>query len=184
MSENQEKLSTRIDNTLYNYPDISKKGSISAAAKIYKSIMEEGASAIEVAEMFKFVEEITKQLKELTDDNGKNSFTELVRDEIIRNSDDNKSATTKYGTKMELFEAATKYDYSTCNDPVWNRMNSDAKDLKFKITERESFLKGIRSETVIPAMVDPETFEVHENVKLYPPVKTSTSSYKQTLING
>lgn len=184
MTDNANQFSIQLDETQYKTLDISKKGSVSAAMKIYSAIMEEGASAVQVAEMFKFVEETATQLKELTDDNGKNKFSDLVREEILNNSDDKKSMTTKFGTKMELYEAGTKYDYSTCGDPIWNRMNRESKDLKIKMTERESFLKGLQKVTVFEALVDPVTFEVHENVELYPPVKTSTSTYKQTLING
>jgi hypothetical protein len=145
--------------------------------------MEDGMSAVEIATMFKFVEETSKQLKELTDDGGKNSFTELVREEIKSHSDDGKSYTTKHGTKFELFEAASKFDYESCGDPVWNRMNNELEILKAKVKERESFLKTLTKSMEMNIM-DPDTQEFHEGVNLHPPVKSSTSTFKQTMING
>jgi hypothetical protein len=173
----------QLDETQYQTPDLTKKGVATAAHKIYSAIMEDGMSAVEIATMFKFVEETSKQLKELTDDGGKNSFTELVREEIKSHSDDGKSYTTKHGTKFELFEAASKFDYESCGDPVWNRMNNELEILKAKVKERESFLKTLTKSMEMNIM-DPDTQEFHEGVNIHPPVKSSTSTFKQTMING
>ena len=140
-------------------------------------------SAVDFAVMLKFVEETGKELKELSDENGKNTFVDLVREEIEKNSNDGKSYTTKYGVKFELYEAATKFDYESCGDPIWNKLNKDLEILKVRMKERESFLKSL-SESVTMNIIDPETSEFHENVTLYPPVKSSTSTYKQTMIKG
>lgn len=173
----------KLDQTQYKTPDITKKGAITAASKIYSAIMDDGESAVQVAEMFKFVEETQKQLKELTDDNGKNSFTDLVREEIARNSDNGKSFTTKYGNKFELMEAAGKFDFSTCGDPIWNDLNAQIENLKVAMKERESFLKSLKNMTKMD-IVNPMTAEVYQGVELYPPIKSSTSTFKQTMING
>jgi len=173
----------KLDETQYQTPDISKKGIAKAAMNIYISIMEGNMSATDVAVMLKFVEETGKQLKELTDDDGKNSFVDLVREEIEKNSDDGKTYNSKHGVKFELFEAATKLDYESCGDPIWNRLNKELETVKVKIKERESFLKTIR-DSVTLNIADPDTAEFHENVTIYPPSKTSTSTYKQTMING
>lgn len=181
--ENQSNFLIKLDETQYQTPDLTKKGVAKAASNIYSSIMEGNMSAIDVAIMFKFVDETNKQLKELSDDNGKNGFVDLVREEIERNADDGKSYTSRHGVKFELYEAATKFDYESCGDPVWNRMNKELEILKVKMKEREAFLKTLK-ESVTLNVVDPDTSEFHENVEIYPPVKTSTSTYKQTMING
>jgi hypothetical protein len=180
----QSQFLIQLDKAQYKTPDISKKGSVAAASRLYESIMEGTNSAVQVAEMFKFVEETSKQLKELTDDNGKNSFVELVREEIVSNSDDGKSYVTKYGNKFELMEAAGKYDMASCGDPIWNKLYSEIQSLTQRLKERESFLKGIKSKTEPMNIVDPYTGELYENVELYPPIKSSTSTYKQTMITG
>lgn len=174
----------QLEETQYNTPDISKKGAAQAAHYLYSQIVDNGESAVKVAEMLKFVEETTKQLKEITDEKGKNGFVDLVRSEIEHNASNGKSFTTKFGTKFELFEASTKSDFSSCGDPIWNKLNSELQILKNKLKERESFLEGIKSATKIGTIIDPDTFEVFENVELYPPIKSSTSTYKQTMING
>lgn len=174
----------QLDKTKGNTVDISKKATVQAAKKIHSSIIDDGKSAVQVAEMFKFVDETLKQLKELTDEEGNNSFVDLVREEIVKNSDDKKSMTTKYGTKFEISESAGRYDFTTCGDPVWNRLNAEAEKIEVKKKERESFLKSIKKATKIDNIIDPDTSELFENVELYPPIKSSTSTYKQTMING
>ena len=168
--ENNTNFLIQLDETQYQTPDLTKKGVATAAHKIYSAIMEDGMSAVEIATMFKFVEETSKQLKELTDDGGKNSFTELVREEIKSHSNDGKSYTSKF-------------DYESCGDPVWNRMNNELEILKAKVKERESFLKTLTKSMEMNIM-DPDTQEFHEGVTLHPPVKSSTSTFKQTMING
>lgn len=182
--KSSDKFAIQLGNTKYQAPQVSKKSAVQAAVNLYTSIMESGTSAVEIAEMFKFVEVVSEKLKELTDENGRNSFVELVREEIQKNSDDGKSFSTKFGTKFELFEAAGKFDFSTCGDPIWNQINREFISLKEKKDERESYLKGLKKSVVFENLLDPYTGEVHENVEILPPVKSSTSTFKQTMING
>lgn len=181
--ENKTNFLIKLDQTQYQTPDITKKGVAQAAYNIYNAVMEGTMSAIDIAVMLKFVEETTKQLKELTDEKGKNTFVDLVREEVKNNSDDGKSYMSKHGVKFDLYEAATKHDYEACGDPIWNRMNKEMELLKAKMKERESFLKTL-SQPVTMNVIDPDTAEIHENVQIYPPAKSSTSTYKQTMING
>jgi len=181
--ENNTNFLIKLDQTQYQTPDITKKGVTRAATNIYSSIMDGNMSAVDVAVMLKFVEETGKQLKELTDDNGKNTFVDLVREEIEKNSDDGKTYNTKHGVKFELYEAATKFDYESCGDPIWNKLNKELELVKMKMKERESFLKSMKESTIMN-IVDPDTSEFYENVQLFPPAKSSTSTYKQTMING
>jgi hypothetical protein len=177
-------LQISLNETNYRSLDLTKKGVMTAAQNIYSDIMDNGTSAVRVAEMFKFIEETHKQLKEITDENGKNTFTEIVRDEITKNADDGKTLVSKSGNTFELAETGTKYDYSVCGDPIWNRLTSEVETLKEKLKEREVYLKTIKKVTPVGNVLDNDTSELHENVELYPPVKTSTSSFKQTLLKG
>jgi hypothetical protein len=181
--ENKTTFKIQLDETQYQTPDLTKKGVAKAASNIYTAIMDGNMSAVDIAVMLKFVEETGKSLKELSDDNGKNTFVDLVREEIEKNSDDGKTFHTKHSVKFELYEAATKFDYESCGDPVWNRFSKEIELLKMKMKERESFLKGLK-DSVSMNIMDPDTAEFHENVELFPPAKSSTSTYKQTMING
>jgi hypothetical protein len=181
--ENKSNFLIQLDDTQYQTPDITKKGVARAATNIYTAVMDGNMSAVDVAVMLKFVEETGKSLKELSDDNGKNTFVDLVREEIERSADDGKTFNTKHGVKFELYEAATKFDYESCGDPIWNKLSKELELTKAKMKERESFLKSLKGATTMN-IIDPDTSEFHENVELYPPAKSSTSTYKQTMING
>lgn len=156
---------------------VSEAGVERVSDKLFQDVLEGKTSAINMVEMFKFVEEVGKKVKGMADPSGKYKFSELVRDEIKRNSEDQKSCKSKYGTKFELAETSTSYDFTACKDPEWNSMDKTMKALKEKIKERETFLKTIGNKGL--SFVNEETGEVS---KLFPPIKTSTSSYKQTLL--
>ena len=171
----------KLESAQYKTPDISKKSAAEAVNHLYYNIIKKKYTAVQVAEMLKFVEETNKQLRELTDDDGKNGFVDLVRAEI-KASNYSEGLITKNGTKFELFEAATRNDFSVCGDPIWNKIQKDIEVLKSKLKERESFLKTIKEPTVVDQIVDPDTAEVYENVKIYPPITSSTPTYKQTMV--
>lgn len=81
----------------------------------------------------------------------------------------------RLGAKVELFEAATKYDYSMCNDDEYKDLLVEQEKLKLKIKKREEFLKSIDGKMTL---VIEGTGEV---VTVFPPTKSSTSSLKITL---
>lgn len=183
MSTKKANFLIKLDDVNHkNKLPISKSGVNSVAGKLYEDVIEGRTSAISLAEMFKFMEEVSKELKDFTDMNGKNRFVDLVRDEIVRNSDDGKSCVSRYGTKIELSENGTKYDYTSCNDPYWNYLNKELEALKKKMDKRQIFLRTIEGATPVGNVLNPDTGELHENVELYPPIKTSSSSYKQTFL--
>lgn len=173
-----DKFLIKFEKQKYNTPAISKQSAKVTAAKIYMDIMEGRATAIDIAEMMKFIGDVESSLKEMRDENDANSFTELVRGEITNNSNDGKSCMSKYSSKLELFEAGTKYDYSVCNDKEWNGYQAELEALKEKMKDREKFLKAIKKTTPV---VDPENGEVNE---IYPCAKTSTSTFKLSLVEG
>jgi hypothetical protein len=79
-----------------------------------------------------------------------------------------------FGAHFEVIEAGTKYDYSGCNDAEYNDLNEQINELTARRKEREKFLRGIKNATTI---VNEETGEL---VRILPPVKSSTTTYKTT----
>ena len=169
-------------------PVVSKQNAATTAQRLYDSILEEKTNPIRVVEGLKFMELVGEELKKLKDENGKNSFIQLVRDEIETKGDfdgnsKNKVLITEAGTKLELFEAATKYDYSVCGDPLWAYYESKVKEYDEKKKDREKYLKTIKKTFPVGNILNEETAELFENVELSGPVRNSTSTFKATL-NG
>lgn len=73
------------------------------------------------------------------------------------------------GNKITKAEHGTKYDYSSCGDPVYQQLFDNAFESNGKLKERETFLKALTKPTTI---VDDESGEV---ITIKPPTKTSTS---------
>lgn len=79
------------------------------------------------------------------------------------------------GNKIEKAELGTKYDFSICNDPVYNDLAKQANEIIKQVKEREVFLKAINgSETV----VDKSTGEF---TTIHAPLKTSTTGLKVSI---
>jgi len=176
MNKKTNQFLIKLENTEANVPVISKGSALNAADKIYYNILENGESALSYAEMFSFVGEIEDILKKKEDDNGKNKFADLVRDEIQKSSDDGKSVTTKFGTKFSLAETGTKYSFDGCGDPEWDSLDKEIAPLLLKKKEREEFLKKLKSPLDVLDKTSGEIITIH------PPVKTSTSSFKKELL--
>jgi hypothetical protein len=111
------------------------------------------------------------------------SMTDLfdaIKDELRGRVLDELNAYTKgeeivlFGATFEVIEAGTKYDYSGCNDAEYNDLTAAINDLTARRKEREKFLRSIKNATTI---VNEETGEL---VRILPPVKTSTTTYKTT----
>lgn len=79
------------------------------------------------------------------------------------------------GAKVELKEAGTRYDFSQCGWPVWERKKSALKQVELEVKQCEEFLKGVKSSI---SLNDEETGEV---VTVYPPMKKSSSIVQITL---
>lgn len=80
------------------------------------------------------------------------------------------------GSKMEIKETGVKYDYSKCGDPNWQLLEDQISELKDKQKAVEAHLKVLSAEGI--EIVSNETGEV---IKMFPPVKTSTTSIAVTL---
>lgn len=79
------------------------------------------------------------------------------------------------GNKIEKAELGTKYDYASCNDPIYAKLQKEVEDLDSRVKKREAFLKAIDTHF---SLLDEETGEV---CIIYPPKKKSTSGLKITI---
>lgn len=79
-----------------------------------------------------------------------------------------------FGAKFQVKETGVKYDFSQCNDPIWNQLKAEADAISEKMKEREAYLKVIKERKT---EIDNETGEVYE---ILPPLRTSTTSYSIT----
>lgn len=78
------------------------------------------------------------------------------------------------GANLCITETGSRYDFSACQDPVWDDLARQKAELDAKLKERETFLRGVKTPQTI--VVD-ETGEVKT---IYGPAKTSTASIKVT----
>lgn len=135
------------------------------AGNAVDSVLEKG-NVLQVAEALSAMELFVKEVK---DDS---RFKELVRDEACKTP---KGFVSNSGAKIELVETGTSYDFSKCNDSELLSLEASLSKVKENLEKRKSFLK-----TVPLSGLDIIT-EDGEAIKIYPPSKTSTSSYKITL---
>lgn len=132
--------------------------------QVIESVRQGEANPLEVLVILKAFEKATERiLKE-------------VRDNFVREADKHPERIFEFnGVKMEKAEVGTKYNYSICNDPIYNRRKEISEAANQQVKEREDFLKSLKDPITI---VDEET---GESVKIIPPIKTSTTSIKVTI---
>lgn len=80
------------------------------------------------------------------------------------------------GVELTPAEIGTKYDYESCKDTMWERLDADFKTAKARKEEREKFLKTIKGKVTV---VDDETGEV---ATIYEPVKSGQSGYRSKVL--
>lgn len=98
------------------------------------------------------------------------SYRELTLDEAYKYG----KTFEHYNAKFEIKEMGVKYDYSVCQDPVYNNLKNKLSILEDEIKAREKYLKAIPPSGV-------ETLFEDEIVTLYPPNKTSTTTISVNL---
>lgn len=85
-----------------------------------------------------------------------------------------RTGATFNGANLCIAEVGVRFDFSACQDSVWDELAKERTELEAKIKEREKFLRGI---TTPQAIVNEETGEVK---KIYGPAKTSSTTVKVT----
>lgn len=120
---------------------------------------------LEAAEMISVMETFIKEVR------ASKEFTDYVRDEVSKNG---KDITNPSGAKIELAETGVKYDFSNCGDHQLQMLQQQLESIETSIDERKKFLKTLPTSGIV--IVDGD-----EVYLVYPPSKSSTSSYKITL---
>lgn len=143
---------------------LTKSNIKSMADEAMNNILENG-NILQAAESVAAMELFIKELKD------KKEFKEYVREEAGKTP---KGFVSFSGAKIELCETGTAYNFSLCGDPEWHNLQVQLATLKEKIKIKEDFLK------TVPASGIDVRFE-DQLITVFPPSKTSTSSYKVSL---
>jgi hypothetical protein len=105
---------------------------------------------------------------------------ELLKDKLMEFAIDeaaNYEKSFEYiSVKIEKCEVGTKYDFSKCNDFKLAKISAEVDKYSKEKKEREATLKTLKTSI---KEVDEETGDI---VEIFPPIKTSTSSLKVTLL--
>jgi hypothetical protein len=118
---------------------------------------------LQLAAQLKYFEDVIANVKE-----------EVRQRVVAEQSKYGKERMTFKGATFDIKEAGIKYDYSNCDDTIWNDLKQQLNDLNEKMKEREAFLKSLKERLTY---VDESTGEI---VTIYPPQKKSTTTYAIT----
>ena len=145
--------------------DITKAELKGAVLNTVETLKDTGG-VLDLADLVTKIDFYIKELK------ANKEFIELTRDEVMKYG---KDILLSSGTKIELAETGVKYDYSQCNDTKLQQLELQIADLEEKVEMRKKLLKAL------PICGE----EIHagdgELYVIYPPSKSSTSSFKTTL---
>jgi hypothetical protein len=141
------------------------KGQIKTMAQESFQALTESGRILEAADMLAKMELFIKELKSNPE------YIDYLRYEVAKYG----SSTTLNGTRIELAEVGTKYDYTFCEDEIHNELIIRKASLDEQIKEREAFLK------TLPAAGIEVINEDGVVCRIYPPSKHSTSSVKCTI---
>lgn len=142
------------------------KTDLNVISESFISEISEKGSSINALEVIAKMEYLIKQIR------SSNEFVDLIREEVSKYG---KMLTTPTGVKIELAEVGTKYDFSQCNDDILCELEYQLSVYESKVKERKEFLKTVSKEGID---VIAEGGEVK---RIFPPSKSSTSSFKTTI---
>lgn len=120
-----------------------------------------------VAEQISVMENYIKAVK------ADERFTDYVREELAKNGG---KLTTASGAKIEVMEGGTKYHFENCGDVELQMLEQGLLSAQNALKDRQEFLKKVP-----PSGIDVVVPYSGEVIKVFPPYKTSTSTYKVTL---
>ncbi len=142
---------------------ISKQDIKTLANKVVDNVCVKG-NIIELAENLAKMDLLIKEIKD------NDNYKDYILNEVSKYG---KSHTTASGTKLEVAEVGTKYDYSQTGDIVLVDLELQKAIIDNKIKERQAFLKTIKQPM--------EVLFSDELITLYPAGKTSTTCIKTTI---
>lgn len=143
----------------------SKKELQGYATGIVDEVLDRGIP-LEMAEKISATEQLIKFIKE------DKRYVDYVRDELAKYKG---KYSSESGTKIEAAEVGTKYDFSNCNDPELKELEIGLFQFETAVNDRKAFLKTVPISGMNIITIQGEA------VTVYPPSKTSTSSFKTTL---
>jgi len=158
---------TKIEDTIV-MSDLVSKTNLDRATRRFVQLIEDGDvnpldTIVKMHAVGKLVEGVTKNI--------------MVKDAVKAELERYGTKNVKYnGVTFQLKAVSTKYDYSTCNDPIWQRLKNNADIATAALKEREEFLKMIPLEGF--TQVDPLTGEVVQTIR---PEKRSEEGYSITI---
>lgn len=156
---------------------LSKSGVRDFHETVKARIKDTGYGLLEYLEVIKFFEKLKEvisgnsQAKDPEEREGDKEIKDMVREEVAKY---NGKYTSPRGVKFENAEVGTKYNFSQCGDSILVRLEAEAKAAADALKERQEFLKKVPTAGM-------EIRNDDELVMIYPPSKSSTSSYKITL---
>ena len=157
----------KIEDTIV-LSDLVNKTNLDHATRRFVQMIEDGDvnpldTIVKMHAVGKLVEGVTKNI--------------MVKDAVKAELERYGTKNVKYnGVTFQLKAVSTKYDYSTCNDPIWQRLKNNADIAAAALKEREEFLKMIPLEGF--TQVDPLTGEVVQTIR---PEKRSEEGYSITI---
>ena len=152
-----------IRDLVYYGSEVNKETIKETSLALLKDLDEGHIAPLQLAAQLKFVEDVISNVKE------------ELRQRVVAEKDKyGKDDMTYHGAKFDIREAGVKYDYSHCEDTIWNELSQQIDTLTEQRKEREAFLKALKEKLTY---VDESTGEI---VTLYPPQKKSTTTYAIT----
>lgn len=129
---------------------------------IIDRVKEGHADPLRVAALTRSMEAIAKYVNDNLKDNQKNEAQKYGDKPFIL-----------HGCEMQYTSVKSEYDYSSCNDPVWNNLNDKLLSIQSQLKARQEWLK---------TMGKPEDIrQDDELVTIYPPMKKTMLGLKVTI---
>ena len=152
---------------------LSKESAATFHQKTRTMIMETGYGGFEYLETIQFFKKLDEEIRGEGKKPGDKEFMSYIREEIAKYP--KAQFTTERGVKFENAEVGNKYDFTNCGDQELIDMEAKAEELAEKIKAKREFLKTVPAEGLDIISAGGEV------VKVYPPAKKSTSSFKITM---
>lgn len=155
-------------------PVLSKTNAKNFHEEVKARIFETGDGLFEYLETIKFFAAIDKQIS--GDSTAKiqpdKEFIDYIREKI--NEYEGGKMTTQRGVVFQNAEVGHSNDFTACGDPVLNELQLKLDEYTKLVKERKEFLKSIPLSGV-------DILNEDELVKVFPPAKSSKSSFKVSL---
>lgn len=167
---NQINFSNNQSNEIIEFKNEFTKTDIKLLSdQFIESTMNGSIDVFQTADIISKLEFLLKEIR------GNKQFVQFVTDELSIRGEGGKIELSN-GTKIETIEGGIKYDFQSCNDIIWQSLVSLKESAEDQLKQREAFLKAVPSSGM--KVIDESTGEMSE---IFPPTKTSTTTYKVTL---